>query len=99
MSSNELKPIVLSYVAGNEVLDKLYTMRPNDTIYFMKKEIDGDTTLSGITNKNKEVITEQLSTSLNRQFSVKKNLVVLDLSSFNNGQSNKNLLESLTITK
>ena len=99
MSSNELKPIVLSYVAGNEVLDKLYTMRPNDTIYFMKKEKDGDTTLSGIANKFNVDITQQLSTYVIDQFSVKKNLVVLDLSSFNNGQSNKNLLESLTITK
>lgn len=99
MSSNELKPIVLSYVAGNEVLDKLYTMLPNDTIYCMTKEIDGDVTLSGIKNGNNVAITEQLSTYLNRQFIVKKNLVVLDLSSFNNGQSNKNLLESLTLTK
>ena len=74
-------------------------MRPNDTIYCMTKKIDGDVTLSGIANKFNVDITQQLSTYVIDQFSVKKNLVVLDLSSFNNGQSNKNLLESLTITK
>ena len=99
MSSNELKPIVLSYVAGNEVLDKLYTMRPNDTIYCMTEKIDGDVTLSGIKNESNVDITQLLSKYVINQFSFKKNLVVLDLSSFNNGQSNKNLLKSLTITK
>ena len=99
MSSNELKPIVLSYVAGNEVLDKLYTMQPNDTIYSIKKEAETVTSLSGIRNEFNVDITQQLSTYVINQFNVKKNLVVLDLSSFNNGQSNKNLLESLTITK
>ena len=97
-ASNDLKPIVLSYVAGDKVLDKLFSFSPNirENIRYINFE---DKLFYPLQKKDIEEI--HLSDYLKEDIEERphNNLVILDISCFNNGQSNAQLLKSLTSRK
>ena len=108
MFMSNTKPIVLTYVSGDEILDKQFTRTPdndinNNNIFLLKPfslHYPTELLYPYFDQWLPPKITVSLSSYITEQFITNNNIVVLDASFFSTvSQSNYELLKSLTVKK